>query len=285
MYKQSAADWCLEYTGPQLGADKRQQLFKELKIAVDLPSEETWPSLQEAGIPISCLLPDMGTHPIRVDDAKPHELGFCDPRCHEHVEAALMQSVDDAIRIGCPNVLAFVGYKTAGIHRRQAGVHCVNGFKKSDALKKAGDNNVTVCLEMLNSIHPDETMQGHPLYQGDSTDFVDLVISTVDSPALKMALDVYHLSVMGEEPGARIRHLGKDKIGIVHTAGRVSDEALTRCPLNAHGQLVCYRSVAGALQDIEYDGYVCHEFIYHGIEPGDYDATEKALSAAIRLCK
>ena len=80
-------------------------------------------------------------------------------------------------------------------------------------VKKIGeDNNVTICVELLNS------KVDHKDYQGDHTAFGVEVVKAVNSPRVKLLYDIYHMQIMEGDVIRTIRD-NKDYIAHFHTGG------------------------------------------------------------------
>lgn len=96
------------------------------------------------------------------------------------------------------------------------------------------------------------------------------IIRRVNSPALKLLFDVYHVQIMD---GDLIRRIGqlRDSIAHVQVAGNPG-----RGPLGAD-QEINYAAVMKAFVDIGYQGYIGHEWIATG------DARAQ-LAEAVSIC-
>jgi D-psicose/D-tagatose/L-ribulose 3-epimerase len=133
-------------------------------------------------------------------------------------------------------------------------------------------NNKIICMEPLNRFE---------------TDFLNTVeqglqmIREVDSPALKLLLDTFHMNIEEKNPAAAIRRAGKH-IGHIHASA--SDRGT---PGNDH---VDWRGVAAALKAVRYDSAVVIESftqdvaviaraaaIWRKIEPRREDIAVKGL--------
>ena len=130
--------------------------------------------------------------------------------------------------------------------------NCVECWKR--VAPYAEKQGVNLCLEHLNSRDSSHPMKGHPGYFGDNVDFCVDLIRRVDSPAMKLLFDIYHVQIMN---GDVIRRLQKyrDVIAHVHTAGVPGRGELD------HRQEVNYPAVMRALLDLGYTGYVAQEFL------------------------
>jgi hydroxypyruvate isomerase len=96
------------------------------------------------------------------------------------------------------------------------------------------------------------------------------VVKRVNSPAVKLLYDIYHMQIMEGDLIRTIRNNIK-YIGHFHTGGNPGRRDLD------DQQEIYYPAVMRAIADSGFDGYVCHEFIPKG-DP------IKALRAAFETC-
>ena len=114
--------------------------------------------------------------------------------------------------------------------------------------KAAEDANVMICLELLNS------KVNHKDYQCDHTAWGVEVMKRVDSPRVKLLYDIYHMQIM---EGDIIRTI-RDNIQYIahfHTGGVPGRHELDDT------QELNWRAVATAIADLNFQGFVAHEFI------------------------
>jgi len=238
--KHSIVHWCFkEYWT----VDQTCAIAKKLGcVSVEIVPPEDWPTLKKHGL--TCAIAPNGM------PGAPFEKGFNNPRYHEEVISRTTKAIDASAEFGCPNVIAFTGFRE-DIPDDVGVKNCVAGFKK--IVGHAEKKKVTICLEMLNS-RVAENMKGHPGYQGDHTDYCIEILKQVGSPRLKLLFDIYHVQIMDGDIIARIRKF-HDWIAHVHTAGNPG-----RCELDAK-QEINYPPIMKALADVGYTGHVGHEFI------------------------
>ena len=264
---QSIVHWCFA---------KHWDVAKTAKIAVtlgcksiELVAPKEWPTLKKHGLTCAIASIDMSPDP-------PFLKGFNNPKYWERVIAETKKSIDASAEFGCPNVIAFTGYKyrdaknpkSGEMSREEGAANCVKAFKK--VVGYAEKKKVTICLEMLNTRDDTHPMKGHPGYQGDDTEYCIDIIKNVGSPRLKLLFDIYHVQIMNGDVIRRIKQ-HKEQIAHVHTAGNPG-----RAELNSK-QEIQYPAVMRALLDIGYKGYVGQEFI----PVGDPLA---GLKQAVTLC-
>ena len=240
--KQSVVQWCF---------NQHWDVEQTIKIAsrlgcgsVELIAPMFFPTLKKYGLECAIGSIDMGPDP-------PFVKGFNNPKHWDKVRAATRGSIDSCAAFGYKNVISFTGMRD-GIPDDVGADNCVKHFKQ--VVGHAEKNNVTLCLEMLNTRDDSHPMKGHPGYQGDHTEYCIDIIKRVGSPNLKLLFDIYHVQIMDGDVIRRIRQ-HKDYIGHVHTAGNPG-----RGELNDK-QEINYKPIMEALVDIGYEGYVGQEFI------------------------
>jgi len=221
--------------------------------AIDLLQPEDWPVVRDAGLVCS-----MG-YPTKRNDFIP--TGFNDPANHPMLLRELETTIPLAAKAGVPNVIAMFGNRN-GRSDGEAIEACVTGLSQIKAL--AEEQNVTVCVELLNS------KVDHADYQGDHTAFGAAVMERVASPRVKLLYDIYHMQIMEGDVIRTIRtHI--QHIGHFHTGGVPGRHELDDSQeLNWHG-------VARAIADTGFNGYMAHEFV-----PTKDPLT--SLREAVRIC-
>jgi hydroxypyruvate isomerase len=115
-------------------------------------------------------------------------------------------------------------------------------------------------MELLNS------KVDHAGYQCDNTEWGVHVCRMVNSPAVKLLYDVYHMQIM---EGDLIRTITEniEWIGHFHTGGNPGRNDIDET------QEIYYPPIAEAIAESGYDGYVSHEYVPKG------DAIESAKAA------
>jgi hydroxypyruvate isomerase len=250
--RQSVVHWCFQ---KWWDVETTCRVAKELGCeSVELVAPEHWPALAKHGL--KCAI--AGSHGFEKGMNNPAYW----PMCHEK----LRDSIEASAAFGCPSVITFTGFRE-NIDDEQGMKNCVEGFKQIVGF--AEQKRVTLCLEMLNS-RVDETMKGHPGYQGDHTDYCIEIIRKVGSPRLKLLFDIYHVQIMDGDIITRIKQY-KDEIGHYHTAGNPGRRELD------DQQEINYPPIMRAIVETGYRGFVGQEFI----PTGDPRA---GLAQAVRLC-
>jgi hydroxypyruvate isomerase len=223
--------------------------------AIDLLQMDEWRVAQDAGLDVS-----MGY-------AAPRErfiqTGFNDPANHALLIRELEAAIPVAARARVPNLIAMFGNRRPEIDDAAALANCIAGLSKIAPL--AAEHGVTVCVELLNS------KVDHAGYQGDHTAFGAAVMEGVNSPHVKLLYDIYHMQIMEGDVIHTIR--GNIRwIGHFHTGGVPGRHEINE------SQELNYHAVAAAIADLDYRGYVAHEFMPTRADPF------ASLEEAYRIC-
>jgi hydroxypyruvate isomerase len=244
-------------------------------LSVELVPATEWETLKRHGL--ICAL--AGSHSF--------VQGMNNPKYQAGCIDVLKKSIDNCADAGFPAVITFTGFaKETGawaggsapasgglpldstvVDPEEGIQNCVRGYKQ--IVSYAEKKNVSLSLEMLNS-RVDETMKGHPGYQGDHIDYCMKIINQVGSPRLGLLFDIYHVQIMDGDIIRRIQAC-REAINHVHTAGNPGRGELD------DRQEINYAPIIKALADVGYEGYVGQEFI------PTRDPLE-SLSAAVALC-
>jgi hydroxypyruvate isomerase len=242
-YKQFAlSDFCLR--AKQIGL-----------TAIDLLQVDEWSVAHDAGLVVS-----MG-YPSRRE--KFIETGFSDPANHALLIKELEIALPLAARARVPNVIAMFGNRNPQIDASAAVANCVSGLSKIAPF--AAELGVTICVELLNS------KVDHAGYQGDHTAFGVAVMQGVNSPHVKLLYDIYHMQIMEGDIIRTIRD-NIHWIGHFHTGGVPG-----RHEINDNQELN-YHAIAAAIADLNYKGYLAHEFVATRPDPF------ASLAEAVRTC-
>jgi hydroxypyruvate isomerase len=250
--KQSVCRW--PYAGvslPDFCRRTKQMGF----AAIDLLYPDEWSVAADAGLIVS-----MG-YAARRD--KFIATGFNDPANHALLLGELEMALPRAAQARVTNLIAMFGNRVSGIDERAAIANCVTGLAKIAPL--AEKHRVTVCVELLNS------KVDHQGYQGDHTAFGVAVMRGVNSPRVKLLYDIYHMQIM---EGDVIRTI-RDNInwfGHFHTGGVPGRHEIN------DSQELNYHAIAAAIADLEFQGYVAHEFMPTRSDPF------LSLAEALRIC-
>ena len=235
--QQSLVHWCYK---DYWNVEQMARLARDLGCrSIELIDPQHWPTLKKHGL--VCAI------------ASSHGFvkGFNNPAHWDECLEKLRTRIDQCAAAGFPSVITFTGMRE-NIPDDVGLKNCVEGYKK--IVGYAEKQQVTLCLEMLNSRDDSHPMKGHPGYQGDHTDYCIEIIKQVGSPRLKLLFDIYHVQIMDGDVIRRIRQ-HKDYIGHIHTAGNPGRGELDDT------QEINYPPIMQALVDVGYKGYVGQEFI------------------------
>ena len=251
--KQSIVFWCFNIAGEKWDLERMCQVTRDLGCeALEIVPPQDWPLLQKYGL--KCVLAPNGM------PGAPFVKGFNNRQYHPELIARTTAAIDASALAGCPNVIAFTGYKWRDAEDPSSGEisadecveNCVAGFKQ--IVGYAEQKGVTLCLEHLNTRDGTHPMKGHPGYQGDDLSLMSRIIRQVGSPRLKLLFDIYHVQIMHGDVIRRIDEL-HDIIGHVHVAGNPGRGELD------DKQEINFPPILRKLLQVGYQGYVGQEFI------------------------
>lgn len=238
--KQSLSRWTSKAPLPELC--KR---LKSLGFAgVDLLYADEWAVVNDSGLKVT-----MG-YPAKRDNFI--SMGFNDPANHATLLKELETTIPLAQKAGIGNVITMFGNRVPGIDESQARDNCIAGLSRIAPL--AAEHGVTLCVELLNS------KVDHHGYQGDSTRFGVEVMKGIGSPNVKLLYDIYHMQIMEGDVIRTIRD-NIQWIGHFHTGGVPGRHEIDGT------QELNYHAVAKAIADLDYQGYIAHEFMPAGPDP------------------
>jgi len=230
--KQSVCRWCYG----KIPLPEFCKAVSEIGLtAIDLIDEKDWPLLTDHG-----LICSMGW---KMGGDIPN--GLNDPANHDLIVNGILTTLPKAAKAKVPNLIAFFGNRK-GRSDEDAIKNCVIGLNK--VKKAAEEHGVTVCVELLNS------KVDHKDYQGDRTWFGLEVVKQVDSPRVRLLYDIYHMQIMEGDVIRTIRD-NHQWIAHFHTGGVPGRHELDDT------QELNWRTVAKAIADTGYTGYVAHEFV------------------------
>jgi len=218
--------------------------------AIELVEQEHWQLIKDHGLKIAS---QKGQDSI--------EKGFNRREHHEQLEREVRANIALAARWGIPNVIVFSGNRE-GLDDKVGAEITAQGLKR--VAKVAEDAGVTLILELLNS------KVDHPDYQSDRTAWGLEVCRMVDSPAVKLLYDIYHMQIMEGDIIRTIR-THHNYFAHYHTAGNPGRHEIDE------RQELQYKPIMQAIAATGYTGYVGQEFIPTG-------NVEVALKQAFDIC-
>jgi hydroxypyruvate isomerase len=266
--KQSICSWCFMSAGEKWSLDRLCEVAKELGVtSIELLAPDQFATLKRHGL--TCAIAS-NTMPGSF------KTGFNNTRYHDELAERTSKVIDACAEFGCPNVIAFTGYKwkdamdpkSGEITREEGAENCVRGLKRVAA--HAEKKGVTVCIEHLNTRDDSHPMKGHPGYQGDDLDYLAKIIRAVGSDRVKLLFDVYHVQIMHGDVIRRLEQC-KDVLGHIHTAGNPGRGELDDT------QEINYPPIMRKLLELKYTGFVGQEFI-------PTRDPKAGLAEAIKLC-
>lgn len=230
--KQSVSRWCY-------GKIPMPEFCDAVKgmglTAIDLLGEADWQVAADHGLLTSMAYAGGGSIPD----------GLNVKANHDKILKGFEDGIPKAAKFKIPNVITFFGNRR-GMSDDEAKANCIEGLNK---IKHLGEeNNVTICVELLNS------KVDHKDYQGDHTAFGVEIVKAVNSPRVKLLYDAYHMQIM-EGDLIRTLRANKDWIAHVHTGGVPGRHELDDT------QEVTWKAVSAALVDMGFTGFMAHEFV------------------------
>jgi hydroxypyruvate isomerase len=231
-FKQAVSHWCI----PQaLGTIEDCKKIIDIGITgVEMPPRERWDLLRQAGFTIATIaghasLPD----------------GLNKKENHSRIADELRANMEFGKQYGIPKLICFSGNRE-GKSEEEGMANTIEGLKL--VAKDAEQAGITLILELLNS------KVDHKDYQCDHTAWGAQVVTAVNSPAVRLLYDIYHMQIM---EGDLIRNI-RDNIQHIahfHTAGNPG-----RKDLDEH-QEINYPAVARAIKETGYNDWIGHEFM------------------------
>jgi hydroxypyruvate isomerase len=218
------------------GSDPAQVIKEAATLgyqSIEMGPREQWDRIRDAGLAIAIFI----GHRSLSD-------GMNDKKNHDRIEKEMVDNFELAVKYKIPSILCLSGNRR-GMPDEEGLDNTVACCKR--IIKAAEDRQLTVCLELLNS------KVDHPDYQCDRTTWGVEVCKRVNSPAMKLLYDIYHMQIM---EGDLIRTIKKNikYFGHFHTAGNPGRNNIDET------QEIYYPAVMKAIADSGYTGYVGHEF-------------------------
>jgi hydroxypyruvate isomerase len=229
--KQSAARWCYE----KMSLDDLCANAARIGLqGIDLVEHKDWPTVRKHGLTPS-MVPGAGDIPN----------GWNRKENHSRLESEMRENIERAAAAKLPNVITFSGNRR-GMSDQEGKENTITGL--NGVKKMAEDNNVTICLELLNS------KVDHKDYMCDHTVWGADVCKAVNSPRVKLLYDIYHMQIMEGDIIRTIRE-NIQYIGHFHTGGVPGRHELDGT------QELNWHTIAEAIAALNYTGFVAHEFV------------------------
>jgi hydroxypyruvate isomerase len=217
-------------------------------VGIDLVGPEEFPTLKKHGL-VATMVRGGGTI----------KQGINDKKFHSTIEPQLVSAIKAAGAEGAKNVILLAGDRE-GLTDEEGLDNSVLLLKK--VVKLAEDQQVTLCLELLNS------KVNHPGYMADSTPWGVELCKRMDSPRVKLLYDIYHMQIMEGDIIRTIRN-NFQYIAHFHTAGNPGRHEFDE------SQELNYPAICRAIADLGFKGYLAHEYTPTRDPLGTLDAMMK----------
>ncbi|MHA4871812.1 TIM barrel protein [Duganella sp. PWIR1] len=211
-----------------------------------------WPMLKSHGLTMTVLRVDYGggiSTLARAPAGPPGWNAIGTPDQDGQFEAALRERIDAAAANGIPNILLTCGVRGA-LSYEDGKRNALGLLQRVRAHAEA--RGVTLVMENINSGHSG----GPPSPPGSMFDHLPWgldVVTQVNSPRVKLLVDLYHAQLMDGNITNFLRQ-NIQWIGHFHTGGVPGRHEIDDT------QELNYRHVARALADLNYQGFVSHEW-------------------------
>ena len=205
----------------------------------DLVGPADWPTLKKYG-----LVPTLG--PMSFGSITD---GLVNRDQWPEIERKLREEVDLCAAGGCKGIITFAGQKKSMTFEQGMDL-TVEFMNRVKAMLE--DKGVSLCVENANSRYTDNVL-GRPDQLCDRPSWGFEMCRRVNSPAVKMVLDIYHAQIMEGNVAVTI----KDNIKSIfhfHCAGVPGRHEIDGT------QELNYRFIAQTIVDAGYTGYIAHEY-------------------------
>ncbi len=249
--KQSAADWCFykNISDP----DAYYSKLKEIGFgAVEMAAPEYWDSVRNAGLEM-----------LNIAGPGMRE-GLNNPENHQQLIPEITRLIDQASENRIPHVIILSG-NNGDISVDDGFSTCVQAVR--ELAKKAEDSGVVLTFEMLNHFN-------HEDYQADHSAYGFRLVEEIDSPAVQVLYDIYHMHRMGEDVLKDVLdHL--DRTVHIHVAGSPDRN------FPGSDQEIDYSALVREISAAGYSGYWGHEWMEANAFP---DRLEQAYNVFAGYC-
>jgi hydroxypyruvate isomerase len=205
----------------------------------DLIGPEDWPTLRRHGL--EPLL--VGTGGVDFQN------GIIHPEVYDQIETTLRPYIDMCAENGVNRIIT-IGGQRRGMSYEDAADNAVAFLNRIKG--QLEERNLTIAIENMNNRLNDPRFGREDQVFGHWAWGVG-VCERVDSPHVKLVCDLYHLQIMDGDLARYIRDTSR-WIAHFHVAG-----VPTRNEID-FTQEINYRYVAEVIADLDYDGFVSHEW-------------------------
>jgi hydroxypyruvate isomerase len=233
--KPTTAWWCL---APVLAPEEIIRATADLGYGgIEFAPRDQWDAIVDAGVRIVC---------VRAHNDI--SSGLNDLAEHDRIEREILANLKLAQEYGIPSLVCFSGERK-GQDDATGAANTISILER--VAGAAEDAGVLLALELLNS------KVDHPDYMCDHTAWGVEVVTAVDSPAVKLLYDVYHMQIM-EGDIIRTIEANHQHFGHYHLAGNPgrNDPDGT--------QEIYYPPILDAIEATGYTGYLGMEYLPKG---------------------
>ena len=243
--KQSACRWCYN----KVSFDDLCQAAKAMGlVGIDLVDKKDWPTLKKYGLQAT-----MVNGAGNISDCLNRKEN------HDRLEKEFIESATLASQSGWKNVITFSGNRK-GLPDNEGLENCALGLSRLKTI--AEKNNVVICFELLNSL------VNHKDYQFDHMAWGVELMKRVNSPHVRILYDIYHAQIMDGNIIQTIKE-NFQWIGHFHTGGVPGRHELDET------QELNWRTIMKTIADLNYQGFVAHEFV--PTKPDPLDSLREAI--------
>lgn len=226
------------WQGSKTSFEERCKILARIGFqGVDLPTVQQMPILKQNGL-APAMMTGTGTT---------FQNGLIRKELHDQIEQATRTGIDTCASVGCSVLIALPGERR-GMSREEGADNAVAILNRVKAY--AEQKNVTVCMELTNSKVAADQRTDQVF---DHTAWGIDVCKRVNSPRVKILYDIYHAQIMDGDITRTLRE-NIDHICHIHVAG-----VPTRQEIDDKQELN-FRYIAGVIADLNYTGFVAHEF-------------------------
>lgn len=256
--KQSFAWWCFANRGVEAG-ELLAGAGRLGYAGVELIDEALWAAARKAGLRIAAV----AGHGTLTDGLNRRENAA-------RIEGELLANIAKAEAAEIPVLICFSGNRCAGVDD-ESGLDAATETLARVAAR-AETAGVTLAVELLNS------RVDHPGYMADRSAWGVRLCERVNSPAVRLLYDVYHMQIMEGDVMSTIAAHHRWFVHY-HTAGNPGRGEFAGA--EGAGQELNYSAILGAIRRTGFSGYVGHEFVPVG-DPLAALARAHALTEAAR---
>ncbi|HTK06576.1 MAG TPA: TIM barrel protein [Ktedonobacteraceae bacterium] len=232
--KQTAVWWCCVREG-MLTPEQFISTVAEIGYdAIEMADPGYWLQIKEHGLKIAT----MNGHASI-------EEGLNRREDHARIEQEILKNIELAVKWEIPYLICFSGSR-AGLADSVGAAQTAEGLQR--VARAAEEAGVTLVLELLNS------KVDHPDYQCDKTPWGVEVCQMVNSPAVRLLYDAYHMQIM---EGDLIRTIRENHqwFGHYHIAGNPGRHEPDET------QEIYHPAIFQAIAATGFTGYVGHEYV------------------------